>query len=55
MNRLFARTLNSSRQLIEEAASGTLVLNERAHELLGESQLLSELDCHQFSLKFLPR
>ncbi len=37
MNRLFARTLNSSRQLIEEAASGTLVLNERAHELLGES------------------
>lgn len=37
MNRLFARTLNSSRQLIEEAASGTLVLNECAHELLGES------------------
>lgn len=36
VNRLFARTLHSTRQLLEDAAPGTLVLNERAHELLGE-------------------
>ena len=36
VNRLFARTLHSARQLIEEAEPRTLVFNERAHGLLGD-------------------
>lgn len=36
VNRLFARTLHSTRQLIEEAEPRTLVFNERAHGLLGD-------------------
>ena len=35
VNHLFARTLHSPRQLLEDAEQGTLVINERAHELLG--------------------
>jgi hypothetical protein len=37
VDRLFARTLHGTRQLLEEASSGTLVLNQRARDLLGES------------------
>ena len=37
VDRLFARTLHDTRQLLEEASSGTLVLNQRARDLLGES------------------
>lgn len=36
VNRLFARTLHSTHQLIEEAEPRTLVFNERAHGLLGD-------------------
>jgi hypothetical protein len=36
VNRLFARTLHSTRPMVEEAAPGTLVCNERAYELLGK-------------------
>ncbi|MDA0336846.1 MAG: hypothetical protein O2782_16910 [bacterium] len=36
VNRLFARTLHSTRQLLEDAEPGCVVVNERAHELLGD-------------------
>lgn len=36
VNRLFARTLHSTRSMLEEVGTGELVLNERAHELLGK-------------------
>lgn len=36
VNRLFARTLHSTRQLLESAAPGALILNERAQQLLGQ-------------------
>ena len=36
VNRLFARTLHNTRQIIEEAEPRTLVFNERAHGLLGD-------------------
>ena len=44
VNRLFARTLHSTRQLLEDADPGTLVLNERAHELLGDRAGISPRD-----------
>ena len=44
VNRIFARTLHSTRRLVEDAEPGTLTINERAHELLGERPEILAVD-----------